>query len=566
MIRAPLIVILAPLIFKCRMADLSLSDVANQQWDVIIIGTGVGGATLGYALAKAGKRVLFLEKGKSHLGVTDALRGDYAESYFERPGVPQPKHRDILSRAGRYHGEVEDISLARPRRFVPFIGSGSGGSSALYGMALERFFPGDFSPRRNYPGAPDTTLPEAWPISYEALAPYYKAAEQLYRVRGGGDPLRGEPSPEHFLPPPPLTAGSQEIFDFFREGGLHPYRLPLACEHVAACECCQGYLCARNCKNDSSSICLEPAISRYGARMLDGCEVLKFEATRSEVTGVICTRHGEPIKLHARTVVLAAGALETPAILLRSASDLWPRGLANDSGMVGRNLMRHHIDLYLVTPRTPGPPDNRQKELAFNDWYHADGRKLGSVQSFGRLPPPSMLAESMEQDIRDGALPWTAPFFKAIKPLLKPVLGRLVGRSMVLATIMEDLPYLDNGVTISGPGGGRLCISYRPKEHDLERVSAFRALMSETLRPYRPMLIKQAENNQRIAHACGTCRFGVETNESVLDINNKAHGLANLYAVDSSFFPSSGGTNPSLTIAANALRVAHRLLGKAPDY
>lgn len=537
------------------MANPSLSDVASQHWDVLIVGTGIGGATLGHALAKRGKRVLFCEKGKSHLGTGDALRGDYAESYFERPAAPHPQHRDILARSGRYEREIEDRSLSRRRRFIPFIGSGSGGSSALYGMALERFFPADFSPRRNYPDAGGTSLPDAWPISYEILAPYYEKAESLYRVRGDGDPLRSEPGPEHFLPPPPLTSGSRELFDFFRGKGLRPYRLPLACEYVAGCECCQGYLCAKNCKNDSASICLEPAVSQYGATLLEECEVVKLEASRNEVTGVICHQRGDRATLQANTVVLAAGALETPAVLLRSASDVWPQGLANDSGMVGKNLMRHHIDLYLVTPRTPGPLDNRQKELAFNDWYHSDKGKLGSVQSFGRLPPPSMLAESMEQDIRDSGLPWLAPFFRMVKPLVKPVLRRLVNRSMVLATIMEDLPYPGNEVML-GRSEETPSISYRIGEWDLERINTFRELMGDLLKPYRPMLIKQAENNQRIAHVCGTCRFGTEAGKSVLDGNNKAHGLANLYVVDSSFFPSSGGTNPSLTIAANALRVA----------
>ncbi|MHB9101470.1 MAG: GMC oxidoreductase [Sulfuricella sp.] len=543
-----------------------LSEIAKQHWDAIIVGTGMGGATLGYALARAGWRVLFCEKGKSHLGDAQSLRGRYAEDFFPRPKAPQPEHREILSRAGRYSDLIEDRSFSRSRAFIPFIGSGTGGSTALYGMALERFFPADFQPRRNFPDANETTLPEEWPISYADLAPYYEAAEKLYRVRGTGDPLRGKDSSDHFLLPPPLTPQGDELFQFFQQKGLHPYRLPMACEFVPECECCQGYLCAQNCKNDTSRICLAPAISDYGAELLDECEVLKLEATRTEVTGVLCSWHGTEITLSGKVVVLAAGALESPCILLRSASEHWPRGLAHDSGLVGKNLMRHHIDLYAITPRTRGLPDNRKKEFALNDFYQRDGEKLGSVQSFGRLPAAPILAESIEEDIRQGALPWLAPIFKLAKPMVKPFLNRLVTRSMMMASTLEDLPYADNLVAPQpGRKGGRLVINYRIRPRDRERIEAFRTLMKHALMPYRVRAIEQAENNQRIAHVCGSCRFGLTREDSVLDKWNRAHDLSNLYVVDGSFFPSSGGTNPGLTIGANALRVADHLSGKPSE-
>lgn len=543
------------------MSDLS--EIAQQHWDTIVVGTGMGGATLGHALARAGQRVLFCEKGISLLANGRALRGAYAEAFMPHAETPQPRHADILARAGRYREQVMDQSTARGRTFIPFIGAGAGGSSALYGMALERFFPADFEPRRNFPDAPGTTLPAAWPISYAELAPYYEAAERLYRVRGGPDPLRAQEQAINGEPPPALTPAAAELFEFFRRKHLHPYRLPLACEFVAGCECCQGYLCAKDCKNDAGRICLEPAISQYGAHLIDECEVLRLEATKTEVTGVVCKRHDREFTLCGKTVILAAGALESPRILLNSVSQHWPRGLANDTMLVGKNLMRHHVDLYLITPQQPGPIDNRHKEFAFNDFYHADGKKLGSVQSFGRLPPAPVLAASLEQDLRDGVVPWLAPLLKLAKPLITPFLERLVDQNMVLATILEDLPYADNlvkplpGSTRSG--GARLAISYRARAYDRERIEAFRAAMKGVLKPYRYTMVKQAENNQRIAHACGTCRFGTEPSASVLDKYNRAHGLSNLYIVDSSFFPSSGGTNPSLTIAANALRVAEAI-------
>lgn len=532
-----------------------------QHWDIIIIGTGMGGATLGYALARAGQRVLFCEKGSDPLDGGAALLGSYPETLFPHPAAPQPEHRALLARGGRYQEQIRDQSAARPITFIPFIGTGTGGSTALYGMALERFFPADFAPKRNFPDALGTSLPAAWPITYAQLAPYYNAAETLFRVRGTVDPLRADGARDHFMAPPALTPAAGELFDFFQRRQLHPYRLPMACEFVPGCACCQGYLCDKNCKNDAGRICLQPALAEHGATLLANCEVLRLEADAARVTGVVCRRGDAEFTLRATTVVLAAGALESPAILLRSASEKWPDGLANRSGMVGKNLMRHHVDLYLVEPKLRGEFDNRQKEFAFNDFYEANGQKLGSVQSFGRLPPAPVLAASMADDLRQGAMPWTAPLFKLAKPVVAPVLDKLVNRRLILATTLEDLPYADNRVELAATGAAApLMLQYRVRPHDSARISAFRAVMKGVLKSYSFSLIKQADNNQRIAHVCGTCRFGDDPADSVLDANNRAHGLANLYVVDASFFPSSGGTNPSLTIAANALRVADHLI------
>jgi choline dehydrogenase-like flavoprotein len=539
---------------------MSQPPETSQELDAIIIGTGMGGATLGYALARAGQRVLFCEKGRAPGGEPAALRGSYAETHFPSDEAPNQSHRAVLAQAGRYQDPIEDRSTPRRQSFIPFIGAGAGGSTSLYGMALERFFPADFAPRAAFADNPETTAPESWPISYAALAPYYEAAERLFRVRGSADPLRADGPREHLMTPPPLTPAAGELFAFFQQRQLHPYRLPMACEFVPGCAACQGYLCDRQCKNDANRICLQPALTEHGARLFDQCEVLRLEASRSDVTGVVCTWRGREITLRAKTVVLAAGALESPRILLRSASPEWPNGLANDSMQVGRNLMRHFIDLYLIEPKHKGEFDNRQKEFAFNDFYQADGRKLGSVQSFGRLPPAPVLAASMADDLRQGALPWTAPLFKLARPVVAPFLNQLVERRMILATTMEDPPYADNRVTAAPDGP--LTLEYRVRPRDHARIAAFRSLMKGVLKPYSYSLIKQADNNQRIAHACGTCRFGDDPATSVLDADNRAHGLANLYVVDSSFFPSSGGTNPSLTIAANALRVADHLIAR----
>jgi choline dehydrogenase-like flavoprotein len=531
-------------------------EFTQTRWDVLVVGTGMGGATLGYALARAGKRVLFCEKGRSHLADDKALRGNFAEAYLEHPEREDAAQAAVLARAGRWLDRIEDRSSRRARHYVPFIGSGTGGSSALYGMALERFFPEDFTPAQNHPEAA-ADLPEAWPIRYEDLRPYYRAAEALFGVRGEVDPLRPEQL-DPLPPPPPLTGAAQELYDFLRLKGLHPYRLPMACERVAGCLGCQGYLCPKDCKRDSGSVCLAPALQQHGAKLLDECRVLRLEADREAVVGVVCLHRGESLTLRADTVVLAAGALETPSLLLRSTSADWPAGLANQSGLVGRNLMRHYVDLYAVFLKNPDGLGTGLKELAFNDLYRAGTQKLGTVQSFGALPPAPLLVAGMEKDLRNGAAPWLVPFFKLAKPFLRRYLARQLGRALILASVVEDLPYADNRV---GPAedGHSLVLEYRLRDSEMARIRAAREQIGGILKPYRFMLLKQAENNERIAHACGTCRFGTDPRRSVLDAANRAHGLRNLYVVDSSFFPSSAGINPALTIAANALRVADRI-------
>lgn len=533
---------------------MDTQEAVREVWDVIVIGAGQGGSTLGYALARGGLRVLFCEKGWANLEPEAELAGDYAERFFPSPVAPFGQQRFALTRAGRWCDEIDDQSHFFDHHFVPFIGSGKGGSSALFGMAMERFFPCDFAPLAPFLGHKAINLPEAWPITYTDLVPYYEAAENLYRVRGTADPLRIDVGSQKLMTPPPLTQGVEAIFRHVAAKGLHPYQIPMACEYVEGCQCCQGYLCAKNCKNHSGRICLDPAIRLHGANLLDQCEVLELESNRTAVTGVACQRGGEIFKLRSRVVVLAAGALATPAILLRSTSKDWPQGVANRSGMVGKNLMRHYIDLFLVDTRS-GKIDNRFKEIAFNDFYIVDGEKLGTVQSFGRLPPAPIMARSLKDEAR---FPGLGAFLGLVSPLAHGVMTHLAERYLALASIVEDPPYLDNRVSLGA--GGQACLHYRIHPDDQSRIEHMRNLVKDTLKPFPTRLVKQADNNHRIAHACGTCRFGMNPAVSVLDSNNRAHGLENLYVVDASFFPSSAGTNPALTIAANALRVADHLL------
>lgn len=531
-----------------------MSDTPSRTpWDVIVIGTGPGGAMTGYTLAKAGQRVLFLERGRSHLGDRSALTDDFAEAFAT--GGQGVVSAEQLARAGRMSTPVEDRSGRGVSRFVPLMGCGTGGSSALYGMALERLAPEDFTPRRNFSDVGDSSVPAAWPVTFEALRPYYDRIEALFGVSGTADPLRPE-AVRTLKSPPSMNPANQELFDHLRSRGMHPYRLPMACDYRVGTDRAQGFLDSTGAKRDAAQVCLVPALRDFGATLYDQCEVVRLEASRDRVTEVVCLRGNELLRLRANQVVLAAGALATPSLLLNSSSSVWPEGLANRSGQVGRNLMRHHIDLYVVSTHAQAGPNDNLKELAFNDLYSADGLKLGTVQSFGAMPPPSVIwAEaiaSVPRGLRHAV--------RALGPLMRPMLRKMFGGKVVLASIMEDLPHPENRVMLVGApdayGRRQFAFQYRVLPHDARRGQLFRKRLTEVFAPYRVRVLEQASSNKRLAHVCGTARFGNDPHSSVVDANCRAHGIKNLYVVDASIFPSSGGTNPTLTIAANAARVA----------
>jgi len=533
-------------------AELSAREAERVVWDVIVVGTGMGGGMLGYRLARSGRKVLFVEKGRSTLpgtpGTIRAAMPELAEPWAARSAEA---YYDALARAGRCTDEIEDISGRFSKRFVPFIGSGTGGSSALYGMVCERFFAGDFTPRQNFRDPGDSTVPEAWPVSYEQMAPWYAEAESLLGVRGAPDPLRPE-SVEVGLPAaPPFSPDNQPLVDYLAGRGLHPYHLPMACDYTEGCATCQTYLCDKPCKNDAARNGVAPAVAEHGAQLLDECRVVRLDADRTRVRQVICEHRVGMLALKAKVVVLGAGALVTPVLLLNSRSGDWPRGLANGSDWVGRNLMRHLLDPIEVWPQPGHKTTAANKEIGLNDFYFWEGQKYGTVQSFGAIPPMEWLTN------RPG---WRGKALRLMSPAVRQVYERVFNGGLALAAMTEDLPYLDNRVLPSDrpstDGRQRLRLQYRLHPSEIERRAAFLRQLKEVLKPFRRISLGSGKNNANLGHVCGTCRFGTDPTTSVLDPQNRAHQVDNLYVVDTSFFPSSAGLNPSLTVAANALRVA----------
>jgi choline dehydrogenase-like flavoprotein len=551
-------------------------EPTGVEWDVAVIGAGMGGATVGYELARLGRRVLFLEKGmllhgEGHDQADATAKPD--ENLLAQAD-PADEHPLARLRAGRWPLRLQGRTSFGDIDFFAPLGCGSGGSTALYAAALERFFPADFEPRANYPTVNDSTLPERWPITYEELRPFYERAEELFRVRGTRDPLRSWEEPI-LREPPGLSPRDQHFLESFQRLGLHPYRIHVGYEFIDGCTECPAGPCLRGCKNDSGRICLLPALEKHGASILPQCEVVKLGAGKSEVKEIQCRRNGKALSIRAKIVVLAAGAYMTPVLLLNSRSDTWPEGLANRSGLVGRNLMLHVADYIAVRPLKRLSHAGPQKSLAFNDLYLSEGQKLGAFQSVGAAVSLGQIMQYM-RDVAEKDPAWwkklASPRPTWWRKLSSPAI-RLVAMVMyhvfnfknaaVWGMVIEDLPYYDNRVIVDPRARNGMRFEYRYADELKTRVLSFRRRLAKALGPHR-MIVLSGENNLNFGHVCGTCRFGDHPKSSVLTRDNRAHDLSNLYVVDASFFPSSGGTNPSLTIAANALRVAqviHRQLG-----
>ncbi|HVU02558.1 MAG TPA: GMC family oxidoreductase [Polyangiaceae bacterium] len=519
-------------------------DPERDEWDAIVVGTGMGGGTFGYELARLGRRVLFLEKGRllhGNPGAADEPEADLAPELDER------------IRTGRWPLRLKGQTTFGNVEFYAPLGCSTAGSTGLFGAQLERFRPSDFEPRSRYPEARESTLPEAWPVTYQEMVPFYRRAESLFRVCGTEDPL--EPDPESVLrAPPPLSARDEVLWRTFESAGLHPYRSHIGIRYLEGCDECPEQ-CARECKSDVGTICVAPALVEHEASVLPRCEVLAVNTEGRRATGVRARYQGREITLRARVVALAAGAYMTPGLLIASRTAESPEGLANGSGLVGRNLMLHASDFLTVDPGEDQSGAGPRKALSMTDFYDDGGRKLGALQSVGfPLVAPFIEAYLRYVDQKDPQ--WWREHTAQLIPHIAGVAAGAFRTASSMATIVEDLPYLENRIVpdASAPNGMRF--EYRYTAELGSRCERFRKRIAEVLAPKsRVVDVTWGKNNINYGHVCGTCRFGDDPSASVLDRDNRAHDLDNLYVVDASFFPSSGAINPSLTIAANALRV-----------
>lgn len=522
----------------------------ETNWDYIIIGTGISGSTFGYAQALKGKKVLFIEKGLKE----NFKKGVFPESSWQNFNDIDVHYRNQLKNYGRYDEYISDESLTIAKKFIPLLGQGAGGSSLLYGAALERFFPQDFLPESFIPTSVNSSTIN-WPIQYRDLEKYYQEVEVLYDVHGTVDPLRKDfQNPD--LKPSPFSKEGQALCDILVSKGSHPYRLPVGHRPRlhSTCKGCQAIICICDEKSDALQKALKPALQNPNAYLLSETIVTKINANKDKIQSVTIQKGEQIYELKASQYILAAGALKTPELLLKSINQFWPLGLANRSGQVGKNFCRHFMDLIMIDRFFESNEFLYEKEIAFNDFYFYENYKLGTVQSLGN--PPSIMTTLFEmyQEKAKSDHFLERAYYQIVKRFGKKVMKKLFENKLCLAIIMEDSSFSENQVFLNG--NKELAFRYKMCDFDKMRISKFRNLLKSHFSDLNPILHNQAENNQRLAHASGTCRMGDDSNHSVVNKNNRVHDIENLFILDASFFPSSAGINPALTLAANALRVA----------
>lgn len=439
-----------------------------------------------------------------------------------------------------------------------------GGNTKFYGAALFRLRKEDFGELRHHGG-----VSPAWPISYDEFEPYYTAAEKLYEVHGrrGEDPTEPYASEPYAFEAVSHEPRLQRLSDDFQRAGLRPFHTPLGIRlnekdseksKCIRCNTCDGFPCLVHAKSDAHVMCVEPALKYPNVTLLRNAKVRRLEtnAAGNEVSSVLVERTGAEERYSADLVVVSCGAINSAALLLRSASDKHPNGLANSSDMVGRHYMGHTNSVLMALSRCPNPTIF-QKTLSVNDFYFGTKEfpyPMGHISFVGKLDAETLKA---------GA-PAIAPGF---------TLEMMAQHSLDFWLTSEDLPDPNNRVTLNPQG--EIVLSYTP--NNLEAHNQLKKKLEHILNHMtcdvhgdqchhgvfdRSLFIGQRIPLAGVAHQNGTLRFGDDPRSSVLDRNCRTHDVENLYVVDGSFFPSSAAVNPALTIMANALRVGDHLLGR----
>jgi len=512
----------------------------SDPYDVIVIGSGAGGGTLVHRLAPSGKRILLLE------------RGDWL------PREPQNWLAQEVFVDNRY---VSPETWYDPdgTPFQPQVHYYVGGATKLYGAALYRLREQDFGEVPHHDG-----ISPAWPISYDELEPYYTQAEHLYQVHGahGEDPTEGPASEPYPFPAVSHEPRIQQLSDDLAAAGYHPFHAPcgimldegnMPYSRCVRCQDCDGFPCLVHAKSDAEVLAVRPALEHPNVTLLRNAQAVKLETDDSgaTVTAVVVEREGKRETYTADVVVVSCGATNSAKLLLQSASDKHPNGLANGSDQVGRNFMFHDSTAVLALSRE----ENKtvfQKTLGLNDFYLGSDDfdyPLGNIQMVGKS---------------------SAPMFRGEKPgetKLSPewTLERVARHAVDFWLSTEDLPNPENRAVVGRDGN--LTVSYTETNpeakkqlyHTLKSMLGHLGMHSEHLFS-RHAYMKNDIPVAGCAHQAGTCRFGTDPESSVLDVNCKAHELDNLYVVDTSIFPSIGAVNPALTAMANALRVGDHLL------
>ena len=487
--------------------------------DCVVIGSGMGGGMTALALARKGLDVLLVERG-------ERLRRE-----------PQNWSPEEVFLKRRYK-PAETWLDGRGRAYKPGVHYVVGGSTKVYGASLPRFRESDFEATVH-----DDGLSPEWAFRYADLEPYYAAAEAQLNVHGttGQDPTepwRSSPYPFPAVEHEPYIA---DLAARLRAQGVSPAANAMGVDLrpgglCVRCRTCDGFPCLVGAKSDAETCAVDPALATGNVRLLTGVRIDRLETDPAGARVVAATGTGPDgeVRITAARFVVAAGAVNSAALLLRSADEKHPHGLANGSGQVGRNYMMHnnaHIAAFDATRRNDVV---FQKTLSVNDWYHdgGDGRPGGVMQLVGKVQGSMMKLEA----------PY-APRF---------ALDEFAKRSVEWLVMSEDLPSPENRVTLDA--SGRI-VTHRNALGTAAHRRTMKAAKRLLHRVGYQIIGTQWFGIEMNSHMCGTVVAGSDPARSVLDEYCRAHDVANLWVIDGGFFPSSAAMNPALTIAAQALRV-----------
>src|SRR6478736_6109170 len=461
-------------------------------FDIVIIGSGAGGGTLARELAPTGAKILLVE------------RGDFIPQE-DQNWDPAAVWKDLRYRT------TETWLDERGQAFRPYTHYCVGGNTKFWGTVMYRLRPEDFKVLRHADG-----ISPAWPIDYDTLAPYYDRAEVMYSVHGeaGVDPTEGPRGPYPF-PPVPHSRVVGEIVEELKRQGLHPTPLPLALrENCIYCNACNSFACKIHAKGDAEVCAVRPAIANANVTLWVNATARKLNtnAAGTQVESVEIERAGNIETISAPLVIVSCGAVNSAALLLRSANAQHANGLANSSGLVGKRYMAHLATMLQGFHPLRVNDTVFQKTVAINDFYLKGPRApypLGQIQSQGRTHGV------MAQTVVPSVPLWAYEAW--------------VARGVDWLAMTEDLPRPENQVTIDASGQIRL--QYKPNN-----LRAHQELVDETKKILRKLgfwiVMTHSHKAKNTTHQCGTLVFGNDPRESVLDSYCKTHDIDNLFVVD----------------------------------
>ena len=497
----------------------------TRQPDIVIIGSGIGGATIASALAGSGADILVLEAG-GH--IEDRPENRDARAIFQR-GHFRPKESWYET----------DGSAFNPGNYYNV-----GGNSKFFGAVLVRYRREDFAEMRHLEG-----VSPAWPFAYEELEPWYSRAEQLYQVRGklGEDPTEPPHSQCYAFPPVPDEPPIASVRAKLKRNGLNPYSLPLGVDIdkwlTKAKTPWDAHPNSFDGKMDAETAALTIALQHSNVRLQTHSRVTRLEtaADGKRIETIRYIKDGIEQTVSPKLVILSAGAVQSSVLLLRSANTANPNGLANRSDQVGRNFMNHNSSAVLAVSPFFRNTSIYQKTFGFNDYYLSDGEggpPLGNVQLLGRI---------------SGAI------LKANIPSVPEwMLDQVSKHAIDFYAMSEDIPHPDSRIMVDGE---RIVLQWVRTNWDAH-LMLVKKLKAALRSAGFPIVLSRPFDKRTPSHQCGTVKMGNDPATAPLDVFCRAHDHDNLFVVDASCLPTSAAVNPALTVAAQALRVADHIVSK----